>query len=73
MLAKLIEKVKTYLLINHKCSNLVARVSHLTAPWGERGGRLDERPWERGCKCSNSVHSLVSTTPYEIKIELEDT
>ena len=41
MLAKLIETVKTYALINHKCSN--------------------------------TVHSLVSTTPHEHKMELEDT
>ena len=34
-----------------KVNNLVPRVSHLTALARLRG-RLDERPWERGCGCS---------------------
>ena len=37
--------------------NLVPRVSHLTAPWGERG--INERPWERGwIICSCVIYSL---------------
>ena len=38
--------------------NLVSRVSHLTAPWGERG----ERPRERGCESSiTSQHAWFCT------------
>ena len=39
--------------VNDKASDVIPRVSPLPAPWSERRGREEERPWERGCKASS--------------------